>query len=209
MYTFHEAWSARRGAGWCCGRAPQVLCLLGPPLWCPDGARGLVGLRGTVAGWVNRHTARFRPELPELKACGEPGGLGVPLRDGRVLLALLHSLHPAECPHPAVALGGSPLGSQPAAGSDGGRGLGLSASEDEADWEEAWRVGVSLANHTFGVPRLIDVSVRGFWQSEVHGADSLSVSPLSLTHTHTRTPSLLVSTNALGYVCASKNLVYV
>lgn len=34
-----------------------VLCLLLPPLWCPDGARGLPGLKDTLSAWINRHAS--------------------------------------------------------------------------------------------------------------------------------------------------------
>jgi hypothetical protein len=118
-----------------------------------------------VTAWVNRHTARFRADLPLLHPSSEPGGLGGALRDGRHLLALLHSLHPAECPHPAEALGlqraadadaaekeeaaagaRSPRSGGGGGGSGGGvrtsESLGVPATDDEGVWEDAWRVSV-------------------------------------------------------------------
>jgi hypothetical protein len=45
-----------------------VLCLLGPPLWCPDDARGLPGLKGTLAAWINRHACGRFTDLPPVLA---------------------------------------------------------------------------------------------------------------------------------------------
>ena len=137
---------------------------------------------------------RYGGELPPVG-----GDLGLALRDGRVILALLHSLYPAEVrcrdsadswacsfllllfcvrrpahatavmqvPHPSAA-------TNEGTAEDGGS-LGLARTDDEDEWEARWRCAVSLANHVFGVPRLVDVSVRGFWANEVSWAPAAAI----------------------------------
>jgi len=48
-----------------------ILCLLLPPLWCPDGARGLPGLKNTLSAWINRHASNRFIDLLPVRGCIE------------------------------------------------------------------------------------------------------------------------------------------
>ena len=106
-------------------------------------------LRGTLITWINRHTARWHRPIRDLTTS---------LRDGEIVLALLHSLNPDEVSPPWKLDDDGEQDAPQYRCSAPVRG-------DVEKFEGKWKRVVMLANHVFGVPRLLNVT-GDFWKNE-------------------------------------------